>query len=162
MNGETSREEKTPDPSSSTPASPPTEPKSAEEFYDKTFEPKVRAGKSGLRAMFMFAEAYTASVRAANEDEQSVWFHGTSPENAAIIERDGFKEGTWFARHMEDAVEFGGPVVFFVGVRFSEAPLKWQVCSSNHIHAGAIRKRVELNVPAPPVASQKGKEEECG
>ena len=49
-----------------------TEPQSAEEFYDKTFEPKVAAGKSGLEAMFIFAEAYAASVRDATDTEPTV------------------------------------------------------------------------------------------
>jgi len=61
-----------------------------------------------------------------------IWYHGTSNKNAKTIYRAGcFKAGTWFARHLEDAVEFGGPYVFAVRVRFKTR--KWQVCCLNKI-----------------------------
>jgi hypothetical protein len=63
--------------------------------------------------------------------KQCVWFHGTSNKNAKLIMASGFKEGTWLARHMEDAVEFGGPIVFSVEVTFNNTPLRWQVCCQN-------------------------------
>jgi hypothetical protein len=76
---------------------------------------------------------------------QSVWFHGTSEKNALSIEREGFRTGTWFARHMEDAVAFGGPIVMFVKVTFDKAPMRWQVCSSNAIPATAIIRKVRTS-----------------
>lgn len=75
---------------------------------------------------------------------QGIWFHGTDWRSALKIQRDGFRAGTWFARHMEDAVEFGGDCVFWVKVRFSRAPMKWQACSSNQIPASAIWKRMDI------------------
>jgi len=33
-----------------------------EEFYDKYFDPKVKAGKKGLEAMFLFAQAYASAT----------------------------------------------------------------------------------------------------
>lgn len=50
-------------------------------------------------------------------------FHGTVEANVKLIQRSGFKKGTYFARHMEDAVAFGGPYVFTVS--FLNDPLKW-------------------------------------
>jgi hypothetical protein len=70
---------------------------------------------------------------------QIIWFHGTSRKNVDGILKNGFRKGTWFARHMEDAVTFGGPVVFFVKVTFEKTPMRWQVCSSNTIRASAIK-----------------------
>ena len=86
-------------------------------------------------------------------EEQVVWFHGTSRENAEIIKRDGFKAGTWFARHMEDAVEFGGPYVFWVKVKFSAVPsANWQVCCENALPPMTIQQTVLAASPAeqPP------------
>lgn len=72
---------------------------------------------------------------------QSVWFHGTNKHNSVLIRKNGFRTGTWFARHMEDAIEFGGPYVFYVNVTFpGYKPYKWQVCSSNKIPAKSIKK----------------------
>jgi len=90
----------------------------------------------------------------AAEDEQVVWFHGTDAEHAASIEQAGFKEGTWFARHMEDAIGFGGPCVFFVRVQFDKSPLKWQVHASNHIPASAIQRRVNFASQWAPVTPE--------
>jgi surface antigen len=46
-------------------------------------------------------------------DEQCLWYHGTSLENLISIMTTGFRAGTWFARHMEDAFTFGGEVCGF-------------------------------------------------
>jgi hypothetical protein len=72
--------------------------------------------------------------------EQTVWFHGTSAENVEIIHREGFREGTWFARHMEDAVAFGGNHVFSVQVAFNVEVDRWQVCCSNALAPCQIEK----------------------
>lgn len=70
---------------------------------------------------------------------QKIWYHGTtSKRKAASIRRTGFRAGSWFARHMEDAVKFGGKYVFSVRVRFDRTPLRWQVQCINEIPASAI------------------------
>ena len=59
----------------------------------------------------------------------NLWYHGTNAEAATLIRRTGFKPGTWFAAHLEDAIAFGGMHVFEVYLR--EAPTEeWLVCSS--------------------------------
>lgn len=71
---------------------------------------------------------------------QQIWFHGTtSKRKAASIRRNGFYAGSWFARHMEDAAEFGGKYVFSVRVIFKKTPLHWQVCCINPIPATSIQ-----------------------
>jgi hypothetical protein len=80
-----------------------------------------------------------------NGNVQVVWFHGTTPENAALIEREGFKEGTWFARHMEDALEFGGPCIFWVKVSFADKYHQdWQVCCMNVLPVHTIVRRADF------------------
>ena len=51
-------------------------------------------------------------------------YHGTNRKNAASIKREGFKRKTYFARHMEDALEFGGKHIF--AVKFSDDPVQWK------------------------------------
>lgn len=57
-------------------------------------------------------------------------FHGTNKKNADKILVEGFNPKTYFARHLEDALEFGGNYVFLV--EFDEkkfkngAPNDWQ------------------------------------
>ena len=69
-------------------------------------------------------------------------FHGTSKRNAAVIKCEGFKRKTYFARHMEDALEFGGKHIF--AVEFSNDRSKWrgengwQFWIRNHIPPSAI------------------------
>jgi len=57
-----------------------------------------------------------------------ICYHGTKPRNVPGIMRDGFKEGTYFARHLENAIHMGGRHVF--GVAFDKAKLSdpphWQ------------------------------------
>ena len=45
------------------------------------------------------------------------WYHGTSKENADLILKTGFREQTYFAEHLEDAIGFGGPYVFAVAIQ---------------------------------------------
>lgn len=65
----------------------------------------------------------------------SIRFHGTSAENARKIRQDGFREWTYFAHHLEDAVAFGGGHVF--EVVFTKAELKgnggWQFRARTHV-----------------------------
>ncbi len=44
-----------------------------------------------------------------------ICYHGTNWRSAQAILREGFKPGTYFAFHLEDAVGYGGPYVFEVG-----------------------------------------------
>ena len=69
---------------------------------------------------------------------QTIWYHGTSQENVCSILAHGFREGTWFARHIEQALKSGGSEIFGVRVAFEAAPSKWQVCASNPIPASSI------------------------
>ena len=46
------------------------------------------------------------------EQHKVICFHGTDAANAVRIRREGFKKGTFFAKHLENALEFGGTWVF--------------------------------------------------
>ena len=55
----------------------------------------------------------------------SICFHGTDlVASLAILKSGEFAIETWFAQHLEDALEFGGPYVF--GVAFDDSPQDWQ------------------------------------
>ena len=51
-------------------------------------------------------------------------YHGTNKEAAESIKLTGFRQGTYFAYHKEDAIEFGGKYVF--EVEFSDDPVRWR------------------------------------
>ena len=71
----------------------------------------------------------------------SIWYHGTTKTNSFLIKKEGFfKEGTWFAKHMEDAKEFGGPIIYQVEVHFNVDVDRWQVCASNPIPISTVKK----------------------
>ena len=53
-------------------------------------------------------------------------FHGTNKRNAIKIQKEGFKKRTWFALHLEDAIEFGGNYVFMVGFDNGFSLYYWQ------------------------------------
>lgn len=49
-------------------------------------------------------------------------YHGTGEKQAKSILREGFRAGTWFASHLEDALEFGGVHVFEAVVEVDKMP----------------------------------------
>jgi RNA:NAD 2'-phosphotransferase (TPT1/KptA family) len=50
----------------------------------------------------------------------SIWYHGTTKENAESIMKEGFRKGTQFAQHLSTSIGFGGNYVF--AVLFDEDP----------------------------------------
>lgn len=74
---------------------------------------------------------------------QRIWWHGTaSAEKARSILRNGFRKGTYFARNLEDAIEFGGRHVitaqFYVKLREGGAFRNWQIRLDNALSADTI------------------------
>lgn len=73
-----------------------------------------------------------------------ICFHGTTKENADKILTEGFNVGTYFAKHLEDALEFGGEYVFFVkfeGNGFSG----WQFHLRNHLLPDKIWRLIQYS-----------------
>ena len=58
--------------------------------------------------------------------EQRLWYHGTSRENADKILVEGFREGTYFAQNVDDALCMGGAYVFAVSFSSSQTSSCWQ------------------------------------
>jgi hypothetical protein len=58
-----------------------------------------------------------------------IWFHGTNETAANSILKEGFKVGTYFARHLESALAYGGPFVFEVALDRSlmSEDVTWQL-----------------------------------
>ncbi len=53
-----------------------------------------------------------------------ICYHGTNEENAQSILKEGFRPESWFAHHLEDAIDKGGMHVFEVA--FDDPPDYWQ------------------------------------
>src|SRR5882757_6624388 len=68
-----------------------------------------------------------------------IWFHGTERDAAQKISEFGFSAGSWFAEHLEDAIEFGGPYVFEVAL--AQKPVvdgNWQMKIADPVEARSI------------------------
>ena len=53
-------------------------------------------------------------------------YHGTNEITARRIQKQGFEKGTYFAKHLEDAVGYGGEYVFEVMYPTELIPENWQ------------------------------------
>jgi len=73
-----------------------------------------------------------------------IWFHGTTKEAVDTILHEGFRAGTYFGQHLEDALHFGGWYIF--EVYFEESPSKnWQVQCLDPIPPSRIRCAYSLS-----------------
>jgi len=73
-----------------------------------------------------------------------IYWHGTNTKRKAnSILKNGFNKDTWFSRHLEDAIEYGGKYVFAVGFIMNE-PVKttrdynWQFVMGDRIPVSDI------------------------
>jgi len=58
-----------------------------------------------------------------------ICYHGTNAKNAKSILKTGFNKETYFARHLEDALGYGGSHVFGVVFQKDDLPIEvdnWQ------------------------------------
>ena len=58
--------------------------------------------------------------------KMKICYHGTNKRNAGLIMKKGFKKWTYFARHLEDAIGYGGRHVFEVAFDDEADGLGWQ------------------------------------
>jgi len=67
-------------------------------------------------------------------------YHGTDKATARKILKDGFKPGTYFATHLEDAIGFGGTHIFEVAVESVKIPKAsdWQFIASDRVPPSQI------------------------
>jgi len=72
------------------------------------------------------------------EDFVCYAYHGTNKENALKISKNGFKVGTHFASHLEDALEFGGSWIFVV--KWDHKPFNWQFLNKRIIKPNKIHR----------------------
>ncbi len=61
-----------------------------------------------------------------------IWYHGTTKKNASDVLKNGFQPGTYFAKHLEDALRFGGNRVFEVMFPESYDCDEWQMIIGDH------------------------------
>jgi hypothetical protein len=75
-----------------------------------------------------------------------ICFHGTNREAATIIEKQGFKKGTYFARSLADAVEFSrGNHIFEVVFKKVKVPLSWQFLVQKRVLPSMIVRHYVFN-----------------
>jgi len=72
------------------------------------------------------------------EEKQIIAFHGTNKKRALAILKSGFAPYTYFAQHLESALEFGGSWVFMVS--FKEVPDTWQFLHKRRISVSKIKR----------------------
>ena len=72
-----------------------------------------------------------------------IFYHGTTKANAEIIKKEGFKRGTFFAPHLEEAVGFGGPYVFEVSIKLDCKHTYWEYVSAKRI---PVRQIIRLSI----------------
>lgn len=71
-------------------------------------------------------------------------FHGINKKEVVNkVLKTGFKKGTYFARHLEDAICFGGRYVFYVALEvFGD---NWQIVCKQNIPPERIKQLIDFN-----------------
>jgi len=73
------------------------------------------------------------------------YYHGTDKKTADLIMKNGFKRGSFFATHMEDAVGYGGNYVFEVSIRLPYDHTYWEYVTPVKIPARQIMRLFRFN-----------------
>lgn len=72
-------------------------------------------------------------------EPHTIWYHGTTAENAERIRKEGFRAGTYFGADLADAVEFGGDHIFEVPFPSSwKSEAGWQMTADKPVPPEAI------------------------
>ena len=81
------------------------------------------------------------------KEEYRVVFHGVDKKEIADkILKSGFNKGTYFAKHLEDAVGYGGKYVFYVVLKMTKINKGyWEIISEKHIPPSRIWKLANFN-----------------
>lgn len=77
-----------------------------------------------------------------------ICYHGTKADSAKAIRAHGFRVGTYFARHLEDALGYGGEYIFEVAFENREMGSGWQFTIAELLPPDRIVKitRVQTDV----------------
>jgi len=67
-----------------------------------------------------------------------ICYHGTNKKAAEFILNEGFKPDTWFARHLEDAISYGGNHIFEVMFKVKGLPPNWQFRNLERVSVSRI------------------------
>lgn len=80
------------------------------------------------------------------KEPMQIVYHGTNKTAAFKILKNGFKEGTYFAVHLEDAIGYGGLYVFEVVFPSSLIQKgQWQICTFNPLQPESIVRMTKFN-----------------
>ena len=76
----------------------------------------------------------------------AIVYHGTNVIGKRKISKEGFRKGTYFALHLEDALGYGGQYIFEVAYPVSKIPKKnWQFICDNGIPTEFIVRLTKYN-----------------
>lgn len=74
-----------------------------------------------------------------------IWWHGTDKETSKRHLKDGFPEGTFFAKHLEDALCYGGEYIFWVF--FEKTPTEyWEYVCDEIIPPDKIQMLIHIDI----------------
>ena len=62
-----------------------------------------------------------------------ICWHGTDKKNIESILENGFSKHTFFARHLEDALGYGGKYIFEVAFEKKKLPNYWEFITRNKV-----------------------------
>lgn len=106
--------------------------------------PIVKASGSGLLCGSCIMkklerlDKYQAWELRQPQAKQVFVYHGTNKQNALSIIKTGFAPGTYFSRHLEDSLAFGGSWVFMV--EWVDPPDNWQFLNKKRIPPERINR----------------------
>lgn len=77
-----------------------------------------------------------------------ICYHGTDAESVEAIRAHGFRVGTFFARHLEDALGYGGEYILEVAFEKREVGSGWQFTIHESVPPERVVKitRIETDV----------------
>ena len=80
------------------------------------------------------------------ENKKNIWrvvFHGVNDKKTADeILKKGFRKRTYFARHLEDALCFGGRYIFYVILEVKGN--NWQIVEDNPVSSKRIQQLIDI------------------
>ena len=75
-----------------------------------------------------------------------ICYHGTDRQKAQAILKNGFKKWTYFGKHQEDAIGFGGTYIFAVAFVRETLPKGWQFIIRRKVSPKRIVEHYRITV----------------
>lgn len=94
---------------------------------------------------------------ASKTKPMQIVYHGTNKANAQSIVKNGFRPGTYFGIHQEDALGYGGNYLFEVAIESDKIPkgVDWEFCNDELIKPSKIVSLTQYR-PARKIIEDEG------